>query len=384
MRVIVVLVTSIVDPRRIFHSRLHELLRAFPEEQEVLVVWPGHTARATELPVSGGLSGAAGSPRGLVLDDILSSLALPSRLRGKDLSLVLNYNTFGTGLVASLIARRQKVPVVYDLADDLVPTVIHFLPRPFWGLARALASLVVSLNVRLADCLTCTTEALAAAHGSGAGRCVLLPNGVETERFGLRDSERGRAFDTIRLVYVGTLRAWLDFAPVFQAVQILMDQGLRCEVLIVGEGPDQARLRASAEDMGVASVVRFAGPVPYEQVPAILGAADICLLPFDTSPISRGAFPLKLLEYMAARRPIISSPLPAARQVAGDLIWYAQSSADYVRAIREIVERGVAPDRLEAAAEVVRERYSWDMVRNELIAVVASLTRGRGGGAVGR
>jgi glycosyltransferase involved in cell wall biosynthesis len=89
--------------------------------------------------------------------------------------------------------------------------------------------------------------------------------------------------------------------------------------LIVGgheKEPDLARMKMVAEQLGIAGRVTFTGWVPPASIPALLAGADVLVLPNPASAIStRFTSPLKLFEYMAARRPIVASDLPAIREV---------------------------------------------------------------------
>ncbi len=354
-----------MDPRAIFHSRMHELLAGF--EDGALVVWPGSDPiPADRLPAAGGLAGASSSPHGLIIDEAASALLLPWRLRGRTFSLVFNYNTFFLGLAAALVARWRHVPVVFDLADDLAETVGRFVPHRFQGIARVLARVLIRINILLADCVTLTTDTLAARYAAPARRRQIVPNGVDSRRFSDLPAAPGVGPRPVRLVYVGALREWVDFSPVLEAMKSLAADGLPCELLIAGGGHAESVIRQRASALGVEPQVRYLGPVPYERVPGILRDADICLIPFDSSPISEAAFPLKLLEYMASRRPVIASPLPAVRNVAGDLVRYASTGAEYAQAIRAIRDDGPSPAELDAGAQRVRDAYSWDAARAAL------------------
>lgn len=348
---------------------MHELLAAFDEG--ALVLWPGSDPiPADRLPAAGGLAGASSSPHGLIIDEAATALMLPWRLRGRTFSLVFNYNTFFLGIAAALVARRRHVPVVFDLADDLPETVGRFVPRGFQGIARTLARVLIRMNILLADCVTLTTDTLAMRYAVSARRRQIVPNGVDSRRFSDVPPGSDPGSQPVRLVYVGALREWLDFSPVLEAMKSLAADGLRCELLIAGGGHAESAIRSRARELAVEEQVRYLGPVPYERVPGILRDADICLIPFDSSPISDAAFPLKLLEYMASRRPVIASPLPAVRKVAGNLVRYASTGPEYAEAIRAIRDDGPSADQLSEGARRIREAYSWDAARAALLEAV--------------
>ena len=370
-----VLVTSIIDARAATHSRFHELISCLAQEDHALVVWPGSRLEvALDLPANG-LSSTFVSSRGLPIDEGLSALSLPSRLRRIDFDLVVNYNTLAMGIAASLIAKKRGVPVIYDLADDLAETAPHYVRPRARRATRFLVKSAVRANLRLADRVTCTTETLARKYGLTASACTILPNGVDVERFRLDQRAEPSKNGTVRLVFVGGMREWLDFRPVLEGIRLLKARGDRCHLSIFGGGPGVSTVRVLAAQLGVAHDVAFRGPIPYERVPEALALADVCLLPFDSSPVSLSSLPLKLLEYMAAGRPVISSPLPEIQRLAGDVLWYARTGHEYAAAIQEICDHRYSNERLSAGVRLVADNYSWRLFRDRLGATISLLGR---------
>ena len=77
--------------------------------------------------------------------------------------------------------------------------------------------------------------------------------------------------------------------------------------------PDLARTKSVADGLGIAERVAFTGLVEPARVAELLSQADVLVLPNPASAIStRYTSPLKLFEYMAAARPIVSSDLLAS------------------------------------------------------------------------
>src|SRR5207302_1140948 len=87
--------------------------------------------------------------------------------------------------------------------------------------------------------------------------------------------------------------------------------------LIVGDGLMREGWQRYARERGVADVVRFAGQVPYAEVPAWLSAMDVVAAPFTAD---RGeTSPFKVLDAMACARPVVASdhrPRPASLAAA--------------------------------------------------------------------
>lgn len=102
--------------------------------------------------------------------------------------------------------------------------------------------------------------------------------------------------------YVGGLIKHNHLEPLLDAARLLRDDS-RFAFLIVGSGSHERELLRSAEDL---PNVRFTGKLPKELVPSLLKRLDLCYK--GTPDISVNAFgtsPIKMIEYMAAERPIV-------------------------------------------------------------------------------
>jgi glycosyltransferase involved in cell wall biosynthesis len=86
-----------------------------------------------------------------------------------------------------------------------------------------------------------------------------------------------------------------------------------------GKSADVERVRAVAAAQGLADRVRFEGMVPNGRIPLYLWAADVLVMPYTSrTPIMGSISPMKMFEYMAAQRPIVSTDFPTLREVLRD------------------------------------------------------------------
>ena len=120
------------------------------------------------------------------------------------------------------------------------------------------------------------------------------------------------------LIYVGQLYPWKGVDLLVRALPAIE----RASLTIVGgleDDPEQVRLERLARDSGVLSRVRFLGSRPYAEVPALLAAASIALLPLAEGIVARCfTSPLKLFDYLAAGIPIVAVDFPTIREVLRD------------------------------------------------------------------
>jgi glycosyltransferase involved in cell wall biosynthesis len=180
--------------------------------------------------------------------------------------------------------------------------------------------------------------------------------------------------------YAGHLYPW-------KGVDLLLEALARVpEVrgLIVGgheKESDLGRLRALAARLGIQDRVTFTGQLPPAAVPEQLTRADILVLPNPASAIStRATSPLKLFEYMAARRTIVAADLPSLREVLTDdvnAVFVAPGDVEALAAgIRRLVNDSAMRERLAAAAGQAVAEYSWSRRAERLEALFTGLLAG--------
>ncbi|HEY0118852.1 MAG TPA: glycosyltransferase, partial [Cellulomonas sp.] len=185
-------------------------------------------------------------------------------------------------------------PVLYDVTDDWLAATL-----PARGLERARADEAALLR-RAAVVTVCSPHL---AQIKGAGRPVtLVTNGVDLDRY-RRTAPRPADLPAAPVaLYAGTLHAdRLDVALTARTARAL--RGVARLVLL---GPDA--LEAPDRETLQAAGVVLLGARPYEEVPAYLQHADALVVPHVVSPFTESLDPLKLYEYLAVGRPVVSTP----------------------------------------------------------------------------
>lgn len=105
--------------------------------------------------------------------------------------------------------------------------------------------------------------------------------------------------------------------------------------------------------------IHVLGPQNYDAFPAFLKGMDVCVMPFPLNDITRNGDALKLYEYLAGGRPVVSTPVPAARRLAG-AVRIAATHEDF---IAQVVAALAEPPDAQGSRLAAVQLHSWD-VRN--------------------
>ena len=103
--------------------------------------------------------------------------------------------------------------------------------------------------------------------------------------------------------------------------------------IVILVGNDTASVGQELADM---DNVLMVGEVPYRELPYWLHGFDVCLLPFRVIPLTLATNPVKVYEYLAAGKAVVSVDLPEMVQFRG-LVRTANNTAEFVNAVNEIL-----------------------------------------------
>lgn len=116
-----------------------------------------------------------------------------------------------------------------------------------------------------------------------------------------------------------------------------------------------------------AANIHYMGQQSYDNLPKFLAGWDVCLLPFALNESTRFISPTKTLEYMAAEKPIVSTPITDVVEPYGHIVHIARKPSDFIAACEQALNE--TPE--QAAARVAKMRgvlakTSWDTTAAEM------------------
>ncbi|MDO8931830.1 MAG: glycosyltransferase family 4 protein [Rhodocyclaceae bacterium] len=223
-------------------------------------------------------------------------------------------------LAALLLAEPGLPPLIYEAHEVFADTAKPQRRERTLAMERAVVAgaAAVVCNSRA------TAERLTALYGAPR-RLLVLPNGVTP----LATLPEKPWQDCRRhVVYAGSFFGWKGVADLVAAAATL--DGFRL-TLIGGEPEQIARLRSQLPAGG--AQIDFLPRLPHAEVMTHVAAACIAVLPNRPDPDSAFTSPIKLFEYMAAGCAVVTSDLPAIREILGadDAAWFEPGDAASLR-----------------------------------------------------
>ena len=260
-------------------------------------------------------------------------------------------------------------PVVYDWIDDL-----SVFPQERSLLDRNHRAALKEATVFASVARTLDAEARRVRPDA-----LYLPNAVEFDRFAreeapapLVDPALSDLLSAGRPIagYYGAMARWFDYELLDEVSRLRPDWSF----LLIG--PDHDDSLAGQPALARPNVA-WIGPRPYETLPRYLRLFDVATIPFQINAITLSTSPLKLFEYFAGGKPVVTTPMPEC--MAFPEVRIAATAPEFARALDEARQDGVDAAfraRLRAAGRA----NSWDARVQHVVAALARSARPRGAG----
>ena len=196
-------------------------------------------------------------------------------------------------------------------------------PVPDWSetdrtIKRRLKHWLASFALSRCDRVVVLTDGLrdlvVRRYRVAAERVAVLSSGTDTGLFAPQDVATcrrriGVALGQDYIGFVGSFYRYQGLQCLLEAMAIIRRTMPSVHLLLVGDGEAAPELKQQAARLALSPYITWAGRIPYQEVPAWIGAMTLCVAPFrgdrgETSPV-------KIFDYLACGKPVIASAIPS-------------------------------------------------------------------------
>ena len=315
------------------------------------------------------------------LSFMVSSVVLGWRKVGRPDVIVVSSPTFFSIFSAWLLARIKRCALIVEVRD--------LWPAIFVELGVLTNPILIGILERLelgayhsADHVVVVSEGFRddlIARGVPAAKVSTITNGADLNRFELANADPadrvalGAEEDDVLVLYIGAHGISHGLDKVAEACARL--DGDRIHVAFVGEGAAKPQLIEKINELGVSHISTHDG-VPSERVPALLAAADICLVPLRDVSLFSSFIPSKIFEYLAAGKAVVGSvegePANILRD-AGAVVVPPEDIDALAQAIAELAEdEGRRSVMATNGREAVSKKFDRRVLAEQYREVIAS------------
>ncbi len=279
------------------------------------------------------------------------------------------YDRYITFNASSILAGKHfKLPVILEVNAPLalerqnesdeklyLNNIAHRLER--WICANADKTIVVSSPLK--DYLV--------SIGVNGDKIAVLPNGVNLDTFKPEEKDKsiidrlGIPDHRLIIGFVGILRPWHGLDILIDAFAKLKGDIENVHLLLIGDGPIRTSIEDKINRLNIARDVTITGRIEHSCISRYANVIDIAVSPMATFYAS----PMKILEYMALRKPVIAPDTDNIRDIIVDGIDGLLFAAGNVSALSSAMGRLVR-DRDLQVSMAVNARRKVEMERNWL------------------
>ena len=241
--------------------------------------------------------------------------------------------------------------IIYEYIDEIHPDLAGMvIPKHVWERHE------YALKTEEIIVICSAEKLLREAHAYRKKNVLYVTNGVEVDHFTCVQrtappSQIAGFVDAGAPVigYFGALAKWFDYELIVR----LSTERPQYNILLIGWDFDQSLSKYRLEDF---KNIKFIGPVDYKELPYFAAWFDVSIIPFIVNAVTQSTSPIKLFEYMALGKPIVTTDMPECRLYKSPLV--AKDHADFILKIDHALSLGTEADYIEALRKEAKEN-SW-------------------------
>jgi len=292
------------------------------------------------------------------------------------------HNPPDTLFVVALPFKLLGKKFVFD-HHDLCPELYRSRYRTGEGFFTRLLRVFEWCSLKLADITIATNESYKQVQMERAkrdpGTIFIVRNGPDKLRMSpVQPSPRLKAMNKCILCYVGSLNPQDGVDYLLRSLRYLLHDLKRSDFhcVIMGTGDSLQDLRDLAGTLQLNGCVELTGFVSDEDLQSNLAAADICVDPDPSSPLNDVSTWIKIMEYMAYAKPIVSFDLKETRFSAGEAAAYAKPNgeSEFAEMIAHLMEQPELRRKMGTyGRQRVEQELQWTKVGQNLLTAYETL-----------
>jgi PEP-CTERM/exosortase A-associated glycosyltransferase len=272
------------------------------------------------------------------------------------------------------VGARHAIPVLYEIRAFWEDAAVDHGTTHEGSLRYRLSRALETWAVQRADAVTCICEGLRSdlvGRGVDPRKITVIPNAVQTAQFPFCPARDVTLRDRLGLVagevlgFIGSFYGYEGLDLLVASLPAMLQQRPALKLLLVGGGPEEARLRAQVVALGLEKSVIFTGRVSHAEVNRYYSVIDVLVYPRHPMRLTELVTPLKPLEAMAQGQLFVASDVGGHRELVRDgengRLFRAGDQDALVRTVLELLGDPEAWPRLRnAGRRYVEAERTWE------------------------
>ena len=269
------------------------------------------------------------------------------------------------GLIGLLLAKLFKIPYIYyyiDVLHELVP--IKYV--------RKFARYISRISLKLADLIIVVTKLLeifVLNEGISPNKVKIILNGISLEntqvdvkKLEFLKKKLSITENDFVFLFMGHL---YEFAGLKEIIEYYNDDvktgKYNFKFIIIGDGGIYNSLVNYVKKVDADWVI-LTGRLPFFELTEYFALADLCLMSFKLNEITKDITPVKIMEYMAMGKPVLSNKLPSVLNEIGynNGVIYVENQKDLIEKIGTlIIQKELLKEIGQKGYDLISRKYLW-------------------------
>ncbi|PWR72757.1 glycosyltransferase family 4 protein [Methanospirillum lacunae] len=275
-------------------------------------------------------------------------------------------NDILTTFLAYRAAKKNRIPTLFYSID----IDYRLIPQKY---LQPIGKMIESWNIRNADLVLSINEGLreyTIRMGASQEKTDVIRAGIDLSKYdpskNVRNEIRmqyGIKKDDIVLFFMGWLYNFSGLKEVAHELAKIIEKYPNLKLFIVGDGDAYNDLMIIRKKMNLQKNLILTGKQPFEKISSLIACADICLLPAHDNEIMHDIVPIKMYEYLAMGKPIISTKLYGIMKEFGDGhgVIYADTPKDVLKVVLNTINNSNLIKEGKNSRKFV-EKSSWTAI----------------------
>ncbi|MHA1359983.1 MAG: glycosyltransferase family 4 protein [Candidatus Helarchaeota archaeon] len=262
------------------------------------------------------------------------------------------------------LSKLHNIPFIYHIMDSIHSIASDYIPKYFLFIAEILERLIVKFSNSIVT-VNKGLKDYVIRLGGNPEKVKIISEGVDYKKYQIAKEARKRIRQQLGIKEDDLVLFFMGWLYPFSGLRELADQILKrsspeIKLVVVGDGELYPYLLSLSEQ---SHQIIVTGRVPFKEIPFYLSAADICVLPAYQNKIMRDIVPIKVIEYMAAGKPVISTKLRGIQREFGQNngIIYCNDAANLIQEALKLRNNGEINAIGRKGANFVKSR-DWEVV----------------------
>ena len=288
------------------------------------------------------------------------------------IDIIWLYGVASNGIQSVKVAKEFNLPIIQRQLD-----VSHeFVNVPLLKQLTKKYEKFVTSNVSKVLCSAPQLINYAIEMGAKEKNVEYFPLGFDPQVFKPMVKDRQLAHDLgisdndKVILFVGTIYEFSGLENIIQKFENVKDKIKGVKLLIVGGGPNFEKIKSLVNKKKLSSDVILTNFKPQHEIPKFISLADICVNSFEINKITDRIIPIKIFEYLACGKPVLSTPLKGTMDLLPkeDFGIIYSPSDSFVESLSDLLTNTEKLEELgNKGLDYVIKNHNWDILADSLL-----------------